>query len=62
MIINKKELYLKRSVWVADYLASKKIARKRILVKDFSGETNDGTEIRANRNHNRRVEIKIIGR
>lgn len=58
----KKELYLKRSVWVADYLASKKIARKRILVKDFSGETNDGTEIRANRNHNRRVEIKIIGR
>ena len=59
---SKKQLYLKRSVWVADYLASKKVDRKRIVVKDFGGETNDGDESRANRNHNRRVEIKIIGR
>lgn len=58
----KKQLYLKRSVWVADYLASKKIDRKRIVVKDFGGETNDGEESTLKRNHNRRVEIKIIGR
>ena len=58
----KKQLYIKRSVWVADYLASKKIDRTRIVLKDLGGETIDGTEIRKDRNHNRRVEIKLIGR
>lgn len=59
---SKAALYLKRSVWVADYLVMKKVDKKRILVTDFSGEKKDGETYRTDRNHNRRVEVKLIGR
>lgn len=59
---SKKQLHIKRSVWVADYLASKKVSKKRIVIKDLAGDNNDSEEAKGNRNHNRRVELKIIGR
>ncbi|MEY5048479.1 MAG: peptidoglycan-associated lipoprotein OmpA family [Bacteroidota bacterium] len=58
----KKQLYLKRSIFIQNFLASKKIDRKRIINKDLGGESKDAEEVRPDRIHNRRVEFKIIGR
>jgi len=53
---------LKRSILVQNYLLTKKIDKARIVNLDLNGVENDSEEIPKDRIHNRRVELKILGR